>query len=127
MTTITSGDWMGHLGRGLAPRELQCVLFVAQGLTAKEIARTIDIAPDTVAKRLLAASTKLGVTKRAQIIAEAMKRQIISPTCLVLAAVIAMHSVAGGDDPMRRERRLGDRRVAHLRVPRQAEAYAHHA
>jgi len=127
METITCGDWMGHLGRGLAPRELQCVLFVAQGLTAKEIARTIDVAPDTVDKRLLAASTKLGVTKRAQIIAEAMRRQIISPTCLMLATLIAMHSAAGDGDPMRRERRMGDRRVAHLRVPRQAEAYAHHA
>lgn len=127
METITCGDWMGHLGRGLAPRELQCVLFVAQGLTAKEIARNIDIAPDTVDKRISAAMFKLGVIRRTALAAEAMRRQIISPTCLMLAALIAMHSAIGDTDPMRRERRVGDRRVAHLRVPRQAEAYAQHA
>ena len=127
MTTITSGDWMGHLGRGLAPRELQCVLFVAQGLTAKEIAKNIDIAPGTVEKRLSAAMFKLGVLRSTALVAEAMKRQIISPTCYMLAALIAMHTVMGDSDPMRRERRMGDRRVAHLRVERKAEAFEHHA
>lgn len=126
MTTITSGDWMGHLGRGLAPRELQCVLFVAQGLTAKEIAKNIDIAPGTVDKRLSAAMFKLGVLRRTALVAEAMKRQIISPACYMLAAMIAMHTVMG-DDPARRERRSGDRRVAHLRVERTAEAFEHYA
>ena len=33
-STIVDGAWKGHLGRGLAPRELQFVLSVAQGLTA---------------------------------------------------------------------------------------------
>jgi len=37
--TITSGSWKGHLGRGLAPRELQFLLWVALGFTAKEIRR----------------------------------------------------------------------------------------
>ena len=54
-STIVNGAWKGHLGRGLAPRELQFVLSVAQGLTAKEIARAFDIAPGTVVKRLACA------------------------------------------------------------------------
>ncbi|SPO67438.1 helix-turn-helix transcriptional regulator [Pseudomonas sp. JV241A] len=64
METITSGSWKGFLGRGLAPRELECLLAVAQGMTAKEIARLIDIAPGTVVKRLSAAMFKLGVQRR---------------------------------------------------------------
>lgn len=70
-STIVSGQWKGHLGRGLAPRELQCLLAVAQGMTAKEIARSIDIAPGTVTKRLSAAMFKLGVQRRAAMVAEA--------------------------------------------------------
>jgi len=127
-STIVSGQWKGHLGRGLAPRELQCLLAVAQGMTAKEIARSIDIAPGTVAKRLSAAMFKLGVQRRAAMVAEAMKRQIISPMCFVLVALIAMHSLAaGGGDPMRRDRRAPERRTAQVRVLRKAEAYELHS
>ena len=38
MDTIISGEWKGHLGRGLAPKELQYCMSVAAGMTAKEIA-----------------------------------------------------------------------------------------
>lgn len=40
---------------------------------------------------------KLGVTKRTALVAEAMKRQIITPVCFVLAALIAMHSMISDD------------------------------
>lgn len=70
-STIVSGQRKGQLGRGLAPRELHCLLAVAQGMTAKEIARSIDIAPGTVTKRLSAAMFKLGVQRRAAMVAEA--------------------------------------------------------
>lgn len=50
-TTITSGSWKVHLGRGLAPRELQFLLSTAQGYTAKEIAKTFGVVPGTVVKR----------------------------------------------------------------------------
>ena len=127
MTTITSGELIGHLGRGLAPRELQCVMDVARGFTNKEIAKHFNIAEGTVEKRLAAASIKLGQSRRAAMVMEAMRRQIISSTSYMLAAMIAMHTVMGDGDPMRRERRMGDRRVAHLRVERKAEAFEHHA
>lgn len=127
-STIVSGQWKGHLGRGLAPRELQCLLAVAQGMTAKEIARLMQITPGTVANRIENAMHKLGVHRRAALVAEAMKRQIISPMCFVLVALIAMHSLAaGGGDPMRRDRRAPERRIAQVRVLRRADAYELHS
>lgn len=76
---MISGKWKGHLGRGLAPRELEFVLYIAQGLTAKEIAREVGISPATVAKRLTNAMFKLKVTRRTAMVAEAIKLQIITP------------------------------------------------
>lgn len=126
-STIVSGQWKGHLGRGLAPRELQCLLAVAQGLTAKEIARVMKITPGTVANRIESAMYKLGVHRRAALVAEAMKRQIISPMCIVLAGLIAMHAVMGDSDPVRRDRRVPERRTAQVRIVRRAEVFEHHA
>lgn len=124
MDTIISGEWKGHLGRGLAPKELQYCMSVAAGMTAKEIAKAFGISPGTVKKRLDVAMFKLGVHRRAALVAEAMKRQIISPLCFVLAGLIAMHSVVD-DQSIRRDRRAPDRRVAEMRVARRAEGYAY--
>lgn len=118
--TIINGAWKGHLGRGLAPRELQFLLWIAQGLTSKEIAREAGIEAGTVKKRLTNAMFKLGVTKRTALVAEAMKRQIITPVCFVLAALIAMHSMIS-DDSLRRDRRAPERRMAQARMVRRAE------
>ena len=118
--TIIIGAWKGHLGRGLAPKEVQYLLGTAQGMTAKEIARQCNVAACTVAKRLSCAMFKLGVTRQTAAVAEAMRRQIISPMCIALAALIAMHSMIG-DDAMRRDRRVPERRTAQVRVVRQAE------
>ena len=120
-STIVDGAWKGHLGRGLAPRELQFVLSVAQGLTAKEIARVFGIAPGTVVKRLANAMFKLGVHRQGALIAEAMRRQIITPLRLLLAGLIAMHT-ATDDQMARRDRRPNERRFAELRLIRRAEA-----
>ncbi|MCS4250639.1 response regulator transcription factor [Pseudomonas sp. BIGb0164] len=118
--TIINGSWKGHLGRGLAPRELQFLLWIAQGFTSKEIAREAGIEAGTVKKRLTNAMFKLGVTKRTALVAEAMRRQIISPMCFVLAALIAMHAMIG-DESMRRDRRVPERRTAQVRMVRRAE------
>ena len=119
--TIINGGWKGHLGRGLAPRELQFLLSVAQGMTAKEIAKAFGIAPGTVVKRLSNAMFKLGVHRQGAMIAEAMRRQIITPLCLLLAGLIAMHT-ATDDQMARRDRRPTERRFAELRLIRRAEA-----
>jgi DNA-binding CsgD family transcriptional regulator len=127
METITSGSWKGFLGRGLAPRELEALLAVAQGMTAKEIARLMQITPGTVANRIENAMYKLGVHRRAALVAEAMKRQIISPMCILLAGLMAMHAVTGDTDPMRRDRRVPERRIAQVRIIRKAESFDLHA
>ncbi len=126
METIISGTWTGHLGKGLAPRELEALLGVAQGMTAKEIARHMAISPGTVANRIENAMFKLGVHRRATLVAEAMRRQIISPLCIVLAGFIAMHAAVDNGDPMRRDRRVPERRTAQVRIVRKAEAFELH-
>ncbi|WP_273861966.1 helix-turn-helix domain-containing protein [Pseudomonas sp. LA5] len=118
---IVVGEWKGLLGKGLAPRELECVLGLASGLTHKQIARDMSIAPMTVTKRVSSAMFKLGVQRAPQLVAEAMKRQIISPLCIALMALIASHSFLD-EDPMRRDRRAPERRIAQVRVLRRAEA-----
>ena len=118
--TIETGAWRGHLGRGLAPRELECVLSAAQGMTAKEIARLFGIAPTTVVKRLSNAMFKLGVNRQTALVAEAMKRQIIAPMCIALAGLVAVHSFMDDHD-MRRDRRVPERRTAQVRMVRRAE------
>jgi DNA-binding CsgD family transcriptional regulator len=120
--TIVSGAWKGHLGRGLAPKELQYLLGSAQGMTAKEIARKFDVAACTVAKRLSCAMFKLGVTRQTAAVAEAMRRKIISPLCFILASLIAMHSMID-DEQMRRDRRAPERRPAEVRIVKRAETH----
>ena len=111
--TITSGEWTGRLGLSLTRRELECTLAVARGMTTKEIAQTLGISPETVTKRLSNAMFKLGVARRAALIGAAMQRQIISHMCVMLAALIAIHSTS---DDMRRERKGPERRVAVFEV-----------
>lgn len=127
METITIGTWIGHLGRGLAPRELQCLLEVAQGFTTKEIAKHFGISESGVEKRIGDAMFKLDVPRRAALVAEAMRRNIISPMCFLLAALVATHAAIGDSDPMRRDRRVPERRIAQVRVLRKAESFDHHA
>lgn len=78
METINAHGLVGHLGRGAAPRELECLLGVAAGLSGKQVAKEMGVAPSSVEKRLLALSTKLGVTKRAAMVATAFARGIIA-------------------------------------------------
>ncbi|PZQ41035.1 MAG: helix-turn-helix transcriptional regulator [Pseudomonas putida] len=120
MNALTFGNWTGSLGMGLAERELQCVMAVACGLSSKEAAREFGVAKDTIDKRLLAASTKLGVIKRAQLVAEAMRRGMISPLLISLCAVLVGHSIASSDE-FTRVRRGGERKIAETRIQRRAE------
>ncbi|MNJ65706.1 hypothetical protein D3C77_617360 [compost metagenome] len=92
-------------------------------MTAKEIARLIDIAPGTVVKRLSAAMFKLGVQRRAALVAEAMRRQIISPLCFALVALMTMNSMTNVQtgEPARRDRRPPSVRIAQVRITRRSE------
>jgi DNA-binding CsgD family transcriptional regulator len=78
ISTITAHGLTGFLGRGAARRELECLMAVAAGQTTKQIAKDLGLAPDSVSKRLLALTTKLGVVKRAQLVARAFALGLIS-------------------------------------------------
>ncbi|WP_325436011.1 response regulator transcription factor [Pseudomonas nitroreducens] len=109
-TTINAHGLVGHFDRGAAPRELECLMAVAAGLSSKEAARAMGVAAGTIEKRLLALSTKLGVTKRAAMVAEAFRRGILAHGLFVLAALTCLHSISS-DDPTMRTRRGGERKV----------------
>ena len=82
-TTINFAGFTGFLGRGAAPRELQCLMAVASGQTSKEAARGLGVSPDTVDKRLLSLTTKLGVTRRAALVAKAFSLGLIKVTGVI--------------------------------------------
>lgn len=105
MQIVSNGIWKGHLGMGLAERELTCLISVASGMTDKEIAQRDGLSPRSIKGRIESAMSKLGVYRRPALVAEAMRRQIISPAA-ALALVLAAHG-ALADDPMTRIRRSG--------------------
>lgn len=121
-TTIIFGNWTGHLGMGLALRELQCVLGIASGQTSKELARDLGVQPESIKKRVLSASTKLGVTRRAQLVAEAMRKGVISPLIVLLCMVLTAQQAS--TEPFGRVRRPGERRAEVRLTVRRAEACA---
>lgn len=127
METITRGKWTGHLGMLLAPRELEALLWVAQDLTTKEIARLMEVSPGTVANGIERVIHKLKAKRRMDAVMKAWDQKIISPLCIALACLIAMHAVIGDSDPMRRDRRAPERRTAQVRIVRKAEAFELHA
>ncbi|MNV95477.1 transcriptional regulator NarL [compost metagenome] len=118
---------MGQLGNVLAPRELEALLWVAEGLTTKEIARKMAVSPGTAKNRIKIVLFKLEAGRRIEAVTKAMRAQIISPLCIALACLIAMHAVFNDSDPMRRDRRAPERRTAQVRVVRKAEALELHA
>ena len=123
MEKITCGTWTGQLGRALAPRELEALLWIAQGLTTKEVARRMGISPGTAANRIESILYKLEVGRRIEAVTKAMSCHIISPLCIALAGLIAIHTALGDIDPMRRDRRTPERRETVVRIARKAEAF----
>ncbi|HEP8468836.1 TPA: helix-turn-helix transcriptional regulator [Pseudomonas aeruginosa] len=113
MTTVTisTETWQGRLGMGLAPRELEATLHAASDLTAKEIAKLMGIAPGTVSKRLDDARFKLGAKTIRGLVLEAYKRQIISPLCVGILAILAAAQPFLDEDPAMRARLGGERKI----------------
>ncbi|HEJ6239522.1 helix-turn-helix transcriptional regulator [Pseudomonas aeruginosa] len=109
--TISTDTWQGRLGMGLAPRELEATLHAASDLTAKEIAKLMGIAPGTVSKRLDDARFKLGAKTIRGLVLEAYKRQIISPLCVGILAILAAAQPFLDEDPAMRARRGGERKI----------------
>ncbi|MBF8651320.1 helix-turn-helix transcriptional regulator [Pseudomonas putida] len=119
--TITANGFVGFLGRGAAPRELECLMAIASGQTSKQAARDLGVSSGSIDKRLLALTTKLGVTRRAALVAEAFKRGLITPAVMVLCAILVGHTIASDDVEFNRTRRSGERRVAETRILRRAD------
>lgn len=121
--SITANGWTGFLGRELSLREVQCVLGIACGQTSKELARDLGVQPDSIKKRVLSATTKLGVTRRAQLVAVAMQKGLISPIATALALVLTLHSMIGDDQIMRVRRggNGGERKIETRVATRRAE------
>lgn len=120
-TSITLGNWQGLLGRGAAPRELECLLAIAGGASGKEAARALGISEDGVKKRLIALGTKWGVTRRAALVAEAFKRGVISPAATALALVLVIHGLMADDVALRVRRGSGEKRVEFRVAARRVE------
>lgn len=98
------------------------MLSVAQGLTAKEINRAFGIAPSTVIKRLAYAMFKLTVHRRAAMLAEAMRRQIITQFCLLFVTMMTVQSF-DFSGMARHDRRPTEHRGGELRMTRRADSF----
>jgi LuxR family quorum sensing-dependent transcriptional regulator len=61
----------------LAPREIECLKWTADGKTAWEIATILSLAERTVREYLDSAAKKLGAVNRPQAVAEAIRRDIL--------------------------------------------------
>lgn len=79
----------------LSPRELEAMLYAANDLSIKEIAREMNIEPTTVRARLDNARFKLGMQKTLRgLCMEAFKRGIITPLSLTMAIALSVGSSA---------------------------------
>lgn len=88
------GNWKAtESHERLSPRELEAMLYAANDLTIKEIARKMHIEPTTVKARLDNARFKLGMQKTLRgLCMEAFKRGIIVPLTLAIAIATAAPS-----------------------------------
>jgi LuxR family maltose regulon positive regulatory protein len=62
----------------LSPREADILTLIAEGLSNKEIARSLYIGPETVKSHLKSVFTKLGVEKRAQAVSRAQTLGLVT-------------------------------------------------
>jgi LuxR family maltose regulon positive regulatory protein len=62
----------------LSPRETEILTLIAEGLSNKEIARSLYIGPETVKSHLKSVFTKLGVERRAQAVSRAQTLGLVT-------------------------------------------------
>lgn len=65
-------------GRSLTCREIMVVQLVAEGLSAKEIAGGLDIAPRTVERHIENSRLKLGAKNRSHLISLAIQSGVLT-------------------------------------------------
>jgi DNA-binding NarL/FixJ family response regulator len=74
---LSLGDPTARRGDALTEREIEVLRLLSRGSTNKEIARKLDLSPETVKGRLARVFGKLGATDRAAAVAEAFRRHAI--------------------------------------------------
>ncbi|HBP0693947.1 TPA: response regulator transcription factor [Pseudomonas aeruginosa] len=122
MAAITFGNWSGRTDSELAAREVQCLLAVAGGCTDKQAALSLGVSPRTVKGAIERAMHKLNAYRRPALVAEAMRRGLISPAVIALAFLVAGQPLLN-DDHMMRSRRGGERRIEFRVAARRAETW----
>lgn len=116
-TYIEAAGWRGKLNAGLAPRQLEALIYACADMTCKEIARVMGISPGTVQERLNDARFKVGMQRTTRgLCLEAIKRGIVAP----LAVIMLLNSVAlHQHQPIRRPPSAP--RIAQLQITRRGE------
>lgn len=94
MSFIKDGMWRGASDKGLADRELRCLLAIASGKSDKQIAKEASLSPRTVKGAVERCMHKLNAFRRPMLVAEAFRRGIISPDCPGLG--LTLNSYASG-------------------------------
>jgi DNA-binding NarL/FixJ family response regulator len=75
---LEEADLVGPPERPLTRREQQILSLIAAGSSNKVIARRLEVSGNTVKFHLAAIFAKLGVTTRAEAVAEAIRRGVLS-------------------------------------------------
>lgn len=104
---ISNGNWVAEVNDqrasgGLTPMQATYLIYLADGMTQKEIARATGRSPKTVRHGLEQAYCRLGVSRASAAVAKAVSLRVIrrvtsSLTCLLLALTLA----TGADDGYR--------------------------
>ena len=83
--TIEAAGWRGKLNAGLAPRQLEALVYACADMTCKEIARVMGVSPKAVSQRLDDARFKLGMQRTVRgLCLEAIKRGIVAPLDIIM-------------------------------------------
>lgn len=114
---IEAAGWRGKLNAGLAPRQLEALVYACADMTCKEIARLMGVSPKAVSQRLDDARFKLGMQRTTRgLCLEAIKRGIVAP----LAVVLLLNSLGlHQHQPTRRPHNAP--RYAHMSISRRGE------
>ena len=63
----------------MTPREIEVLRLIAAGLTAKEVAKKLDISPKTADHHIQSVYSKIGVTTRAAAALYAVEHGLVRP------------------------------------------------
>ncbi len=75
--TVSSPDSLTEIQTPLSPRETEVLYLIARGLTNKEIAQKLVVAPSTAKRHTINIYNKLGVNNRAEATAVAYEMGIV--------------------------------------------------